>query len=179
LKFDKHQQESVIIILGKKIFNKTIFDFEELILIFQHFSVIDKEFEVINKVDYSKVCTKSKRFINRFRQYLEDNKVSLLEALGDIAKACIAEKTQKTFYMCESGAFFGKAAELKIRANSNELPDLFEIIQITKKKKQVDLTKFWGIIESSKTSEYLQSFKTHKREQEDDQESIDSPNTRR
>jgi hypothetical protein len=84
LKYNKEEQDSVVVIIGKKVMEKTIFDLDELQLVFQNLNEgLTSNLETINKIDFSKVSTKAKRFINRMREYLEKHKVNIVEALGN------------------------------------------------------------------------------------------------
>ena len=62
---------------------KTIFDYEEIQIVLQNFNEGMANFETIIDIDFSKVCTKTKRFINRMRNYLEEKKVNIVAALGN------------------------------------------------------------------------------------------------
>ena len=62
---------------------KTIFDYEEIQIVLQNFNEGMANFETIIDIDFSKVCTKTKRINNRMRNYLEEKKVNIVAALGN------------------------------------------------------------------------------------------------
>jgi hypothetical protein len=58
--------------MGKKIYNHTIFEFEELLEILLAFNDGFEVPDVIKTFDFSVVSTKTKRFINRLRKYVNE-----------------------------------------------------------------------------------------------------------